>query len=263
MIKYVIVLLFAVLNLQAQDIGAVINYWKAQPLSPENVARAILDMQIENPVNAFKQTIKESGWKNGKTEYKSKLATIGNNIFGMRKAKQRLTTALNKTYFGHATYSHWIYSVLDYKYWQDFKPKKKNESYKKYLSRRKYNANKHYVDGLGYIKLTKTLIKIFENETDNEIQDSNIIDGSSDISFGIFPSTKTGNPNNLYRQGAGRYDGSVLYRSSKAGHSYRKSENYLQGCPGSSCCVRHGYKGSTAIHSRTRYSGKRYIQHQI
>lgn len=160
--KTIILIFLLNSSLISQEISDVINKWKAEPLTTANVARAILDMQIDCPVDVFYQTIKESGWKNEKTAYKSKLATIGNNLFGMRKAKRRLTTALQKTYCGYATYSHWIYSVLDYKYWQESKPRKLNESYSQYLLRRCYARNtRGYIKKLRF-KLTKNLSNILE-----------------------------------------------------------------------------------------------------
>ncbi len=175
--KYILIilaLLFMAIQMQAQDVWETINKWKSEPLTTSNVAQAIIDLQIENPVIVFKQTIKESGWKNFKTEYKSKLALIGNNLFGMRKARKRMTTALDKQYCGYATYSHWIYSVLDYKYWQDSKPKKKHESYKKYLVRRGYARNtKGYVKNFKQYKLPENIAEILNNETEHNRYDFN------------------------------------------------------------------------------------------
>lgn len=178
----------AAISLQSQDIGQVINEYKLKPLTTENVARAILDMQIENPVDAFKQSVRECGWAENKTEYKSKSATVYNNVFGMRKATQRLTTALDSTYKGHATYSHWIYSVLDYKYWQQYNPKRKNEHYKKYLKRRNYNCSKSYTDMLDFIKLTDRLTEIL-NDTDknNYANGNNMLASRRDDGSILFP----------------------------------------------------------------------------
>lgn len=145
--KYLIIFLLFAINLQGQDIGEIINKYKESELTFENVSRAILELQIDNPVEVFKQTIKESGWV-GKKAYKSLLATKYNNLFGMRKAARRITTAQDKTFKGYAIYGHWIYSIVDYKYWQDSKPRRKMESHNNYLIRRGYARNTK-----GYVKV--------------------------------------------------------------------------------------------------------------
>jgi len=105
--------------------------------------------------------IKESGWT-GKTHFKSKLATQYNNLAGMRKPRQRYTNCLSGSFHGHATYSHWIYSVIDYMYWQQHSKRKADESFLGYLQRRGYNNNKHYTDNFRF-KFPDSLKTIFVN----------------------------------------------------------------------------------------------------
>jgi len=148
---------------KANKIELAIQKYKFAELTLENVALALREIGIHHPDTVFFQTIKESGWLN-KTFYKSKLATKYNNLFGMRKPAQRYTTCLTNTYRGYATYSHWIYSVIDYLYWQQSNIIRENESYKQYLVRRGYARNtKGYVKKFNFI-LPDSLKNIFRSD---------------------------------------------------------------------------------------------------
>jgi uncharacterized FlgJ-related protein len=148
---------------KANKIELAIQKYKFAELTLANVATALKEIGIINPDTVFLQTIKESGWLN-KTLYKSKLATKYNNLFGMRKPAKRYTTCLSDTYCGYATYSYWIYSVIDYLYWQQSNKIKENESYKDYLIRRGYARNtKGYVKQFNFI-LPDSLKQIFRSE---------------------------------------------------------------------------------------------------
>lgn len=265
--KYILIilaLLFLAVNMQAQDISWAIERWKIEPLTTSNVARAIIDLQIENPVMVFKQTIKESGWKSDKTEYKSKLALIGNNLFGMRKATQRLTSALTKTYCGYATYSHWIYSVLDYKYWQESKPQKKNECYKKYLVRRGYARNtKGYISNLNQYILPENITEILNNDNYERKINYYFACGSYTATARLFSAVQTSRKENcLCRERIKRHSGNLCHAVSGADKDSRQSKNYLQGNTNGISCLRYSLRDK-AIHSRSRYSCERYVQHQI
>jgi hypothetical protein len=50
--------------------------------------------------------------------FKSKVFQENNNLFGMKLARQRNTTAVGENR-GHAKYDNWQDSVKDYKLWQD------------------------------------------------------------------------------------------------------------------------------------------------
>jgi len=142
----------------------VINQFKDSSLTLKNVALAIVALDIRYPEWVFRQSIRESGWVN-KTYYKSQLANIGNNLFGMRKPSRRKTYALEKKMSGYATFSYWIYSLLDYKLWQNINLPKKNENYGDYLIRRNYAANnKRYVKHLFRLKIPYRYIKILEKK---------------------------------------------------------------------------------------------------
>ena len=62
---------------------------------------------------AYAQSILESG------TYTSKICKENNNLFGMRLAKKRNTTALGQRN-GFAYYQDYIHSIMDYKLYQDY-----------------------------------------------------------------------------------------------------------------------------------------------
>lgn len=145
----------------AQNYDIVVNQFEGLPQTTENVAKAIKMLNIQYPEYAFRQTIKESGWTNDKLYYCSQLAKKGNNLFGMRKPKNRQTYALKATYAGYAQFSHWIYSIIDYKEWQKCVEMLPNEDYKSYLIRRHYAKDtKGYVKKLMTYKLPKNIYDI-------------------------------------------------------------------------------------------------------
>jgi flagellum-specific peptidoglycan hydrolase FlgJ len=66
---------------------------------------------IEYPDAVFLQAILETGF------FTSTIFLNGNNLFGMKLAKVRETTAIGE-YNQHAQYLHWSDSVKDYALWQ-------------------------------------------------------------------------------------------------------------------------------------------------
>lgn len=128
--KTLILLIFMVFTARAvetEDLNLII-YYLDLPLTKENVRQAIKDFELQKPDKVLQHAIIESG------NFKSKLTTRGNNLFGMRK--NRRGWCENKELYGYATYKCWIYSIMDYKEWQGGKTIKGN--YNKYLVRRRY-----------------------------------------------------------------------------------------------------------------------------
>ena len=82
-----------------------------KPLSIENLKSEINKLGIVYPDIALAQAKWES------THFTSKIFQEGNNLFGMRLAYQRDTTAIGK-HRNHAKYKNWQDSVKDYKLWQ-------------------------------------------------------------------------------------------------------------------------------------------------
>ena len=85
-----------------------------KPLSftPENLKSEIQKQGIVHPDVALAQATWESG------HFGSNIFKENNNLFGMKLAHQRKTTAIGKNR-GHAKYNTWQDSVMDYKLWQD------------------------------------------------------------------------------------------------------------------------------------------------
>jgi uncharacterized FlgJ-related protein len=83
-----------------------------QQFTPENFAKEVVNSGIKYPDVAIAQSMIETG------HFKSNIFKSNNNLFGMKLAKQRKTTAAGEQN-GHAKYKSWIDSVKDYKLWQD------------------------------------------------------------------------------------------------------------------------------------------------
>ena len=81
---------------------------------------------------------------------KSDLCKNNFNLFGMKLARVRETTALGE-YNGHAYYANYLDSILDYKLWQDYLERKEGENYYDYLIRRCYAENINYINNLNLI----------------------------------------------------------------------------------------------------------------
>jgi cell division protein FtsL len=83
--------------------------------------------------------------------FTSDVCLNGHNLFGMKLPGQRETTAIGE-YKEHAKYKHWVYSLYDYKLWQEARfnaiPIKVNESYYDYLLKIKYAESPVYINAL-------------------------------------------------------------------------------------------------------------------
>jgi len=109
------------------------------------------EMDIKRWYDVRKQIIQE-------TRFNSESCTIAFNLFGMKLPGQRETTAIGKL-FGHAQYKHWVYSLYDYKLWQDLKlkqyPMRENEKYTDWLMRMGYAEDGQYPQKLNAINWYK------------------------------------------------------------------------------------------------------------
>ena len=83
-----------------------------KPFSIENLKAEINKLGIVYPDIVLAQAKWES------KHFRSKIFEEGNNLFGMKLAYQRDTTAIGK-HRNHAKYKNWQDSVKDYKLWQD------------------------------------------------------------------------------------------------------------------------------------------------
>ena len=110
---------------------------KAQ--SKEEVLDYINFLGIEHPEIVLNQAILESG-NFGSTIYKE-----NHNLFGMKEAKVRTTTALG-TNRNHAYYTNWKSSVVDYCLYQ--RRYYKGGDYYKFLESKGYATSKEYIQKL-------------------------------------------------------------------------------------------------------------------
>ena len=82
-----------------------------EKFSEEALIRLLKDCHIKYPHIVLAQAKLESG------DFKSKMFREGFNMFGMKLAKQRITTALGEK-CGHAYYRDWVDGLYDYGMWQ-------------------------------------------------------------------------------------------------------------------------------------------------
>lgn len=108
--------------------------------SRQKVRDYLVEMHVKYPDVAVAQMELESA---GGT---SNIAMQNNNIFGMKLATQRPTTALGERN-NHAYYSHWRQSCIDYAMWQSFVMNPENilseESWIDYIGRM-YSKDDNY-----------------------------------------------------------------------------------------------------------------------
>jgi hypothetical protein len=80
--------------------------------------------------------------------FSSKFCRENNNLFGMKLAKKRPTTAIGKL-DGMAYYPSWVLSIQDYKLWQTYFYQ--GENYYDFLHNRGYAEDPHYIRKLKQI----------------------------------------------------------------------------------------------------------------
>lgn len=138
---------------QTQDTTAISN----DKLDYHALYCEIVKQEIKYPDIAFAQAILESG------HFKSNIFLNNNNLFGMRLAKARQTTAIGKRK-GYAVYDNWVMSVQDYKLWQENSPSKYLTSRKKYL----LFIQKTYSHVKGYNSKVLKIVKNFKSRLKTE-----------------------------------------------------------------------------------------------
>lgn len=122
--------------------------------SQQALVNELKRLNVRFPEIILAQSILETG------HYTSRIFEENNNLFGMKEAKARSTTALG-TQLGHAYYDNWKESVLDYALFQNAYMNKirKEKQYLKYL-------DKNYAEASNY---DKNLIQIIERENLKEL----------------------------------------------------------------------------------------------
>ena len=114
-----------------------------QSLSPELFVEALYYSGVICPEIAYKQAQIETGG------FRSNLLWRGNNLFGMKMARKRPTTATNMVY-GHAAYKHWYDSIKDYALWQQWHKERgySLDDYFKFLQEIGYATDRNYIKKL-------------------------------------------------------------------------------------------------------------------
>jgi uncharacterized FlgJ-related protein len=127
------------------NVNKVVYYSAIDDLefSEENLMIVIKRMGIRFADIVLAQAKLETG------NFTSKSFTIHNNLFGMKIPKSRLTVATGER-FGHASYEHWTYSVMDYALFQSTFARKirTRKGYMRYLSRN-YAEDENYINKIG------------------------------------------------------------------------------------------------------------------
>ncbi len=116
-------------------------------LTPELLREALYYAEVISPEIAYKQALIETGY------FSSELCIKANNIFGMRLARVRPTTAIGE-YKYHARYRHWWDSVKDYKSLQEYYSQNGYDltNYLVFLKEIGYATDKSYINKLKSIK---------------------------------------------------------------------------------------------------------------
>lgn len=103
-------------------------------------------INVRNRNIVISQSILESNW------FSSDIFLKNNNLFGMKQARVRETTAIG-TNRNHAKYEHWTHSVEDYKLWYDYVTRKREYvNYFCFLTAMGYAEDPYYIPKLKQIK---------------------------------------------------------------------------------------------------------------
>ena len=115
--------------------------------SSHELKQYIRSLNIRHADIVYAQAVLESN------NFKSRIFIESNNLFGMKKAMQRPTTCTG-THRGHASYSNWRQSVLDYALFQAafLRDLKTREQYLSYLAQ-------NYAEDPNYVTKLKSIIK--------------------------------------------------------------------------------------------------------
>lgn len=115
--------------------------------SDDTLLELIKSSGIKHPEIVFAQAKLETA------NFTSNLFIKNGNLFGMKLAKSRPTTAIGEQY-SHAKYTDWTRSIADYKLWQD-NLKSDIRTKKRYI---KYLSN-NYAEDKNYIKKLKKILR--------------------------------------------------------------------------------------------------------
>lgn len=128
----------------------------------EKLVSKIKELNIRYPHIVLGQAMLETGF------FTSKIFRENNNLFGMREAKQRITTAKG-TENNHAYYTSWQESLLDYSFYQCryLSNIQTEEQYFQYLEQ-SYAEDTSYVPKLKSLINKEQLKVLFNNDSSNQ-----------------------------------------------------------------------------------------------
>jgi hypothetical protein len=138
------------------DIEKAIVIKKTDEFEKEKLVNMLKDLNVKFPYIVLAQSIQETGhWKSG-------IFLENHNLFGMKEAQRRITTA-EGTNRNHAYYNHWRESVYDYAFYQcRYLSGIRNESeYFQYLGAT-YAEDTQYVQRLRAVIEKENLKTLFE-----------------------------------------------------------------------------------------------------
>ena len=93
------------------DVEKAIVIKKTDEFEKQKLVEMLKDLNVKFPYIVMAQSIQETGhWKSG-------IFLENHNLFGMKEAQRRITTA-EGTNRNHAYYNHWRESVYDYAFYQ-------------------------------------------------------------------------------------------------------------------------------------------------
>jgi uncharacterized FlgJ-related protein len=125
-------------GMSSEEKAILIKTMNVDTFSLEALVGELKRLNIRYPHIVLAQSMIESG------QFQSNIFRANNNLFGMKEAHQRATTAIG-TNLGHAYYSSWKESVMDYALFQSayLRDLKSEKAYLEYL-------DKNYAEAMDY-----------------------------------------------------------------------------------------------------------------
>lgn len=127
-------------NSAVEKIPVFLKY-KQEELNAENLRNLLNELHIQNKEIVYAQAILESG------NFKSSICRNNNNLFGMKVASSRPTTAIGQE-SNHAVYKDWQSSVIDYSLWQASYARNLSKEQYLQLLREMYAEDPNYMESL-------------------------------------------------------------------------------------------------------------------
>ena len=136
----------------------IINEIEKDAFSQEALVEELKRLNVKFPHIVLAQAMIESG------HFQSNIFIANNNLFGMKQARQRCTTAKG-TNLNHAYYENWKESVMDYALFQSaYLRKLKTEAqYLEYLDRN-YAEAQNYDNAVKRMMESHNLKELFEED---------------------------------------------------------------------------------------------------